>query len=148
MGRWRQRPPIEMVQSEDDSPDVELVRRFLADSAEFTAIFDRHWESLFRYCYYLLGDWSDAEEAAQSAMLKVSRGLERFEFLRGEGSLRAFVIRIGRNEAISVRRSVADRPTLPFPDAAPLVDRGPTPEELAISAASHDEIRRLLLELD
>ena len=58
--------------------DAELVAMALANSANFDRLFDRYWESIFRFCCVRLNDWHLAEDAASQTFLNALRALLTF----------------------------------------------------------------------
>lgn len=66
----------------------------VTDAPEFTERLEPLRRELTGYCYRLLGSSSEAEDAAQDALLKAWRSLGRFE---GRSSLRSWVYRIATN---------------------------------------------------
>ena len=58
-------------QSGDSDPrgwipsDADLVAAAQRDRQAFTALYERYQEDLLRYCFYGLGDWDAAADAAQ-----------------------------------------------------------------------------------
>lgn len=68
----------------------------VAEALEFRALHDRFRPRVLRYLARLAGE-ADAEELAQSVMLKISAGLEDF---RGDSSLATWIYRIATNAAL------------------------------------------------
>jgi RNA polymerase sigma-70 factor (ECF subfamily) len=144
---WRQgSPPREEPSFGENPSDEELVARARANPAAFDAIFDRYWDALFRYGYYRLGSWEEAEDAAQSVLIAVAARLSGFSFRRG-GSFRSWVFTLAHNETVDRLRHRARRRDLPFPEARPIVDARPTPEDEALAAAEHCALLDLLSRL-
>ena len=69
------------------------------DEAEFERLVAPHRKELHAHCYRMLGSLHDTEEAMQEAMLRVWRGLDRFE---GRSSLRSWLYRIATNTCLDV----------------------------------------------
>jgi DNA-directed RNA polymerase specialized sigma24 family protein len=55
--------------------DEALVAHAQLDPTGFDAIFDRYWNPVLRYCYYRLGDWHQAEDAAAQVFLNALAAL-------------------------------------------------------------------------
>ena len=84
--------------------DTELLQRLLSgEKSAFRTMVRDHHAAMKRFARTIVGDAS-AEEAAQEAWLKVIGGLRNFE---GRASLRSWLLRIVRNEAISRLRKEA-----------------------------------------
>ena len=58
--------------------DVVLVARAQRDRRAFASLFDRYWDPIFRFCYYRVGDWQEAEDAASQVFTNALAGLARF----------------------------------------------------------------------
>jgi RNA polymerase sigma factor (sigma-70 family) len=71
------------------------------DRGAFEAVYERHHEALYRYCFSILGHHEDASDAVHNAMLKAWQAL-----LSGgpKAPLRPWLFRIAHNEAITVIR--------------------------------------------
>ena len=82
--------------------DDRLVRLAAAGNRPaFAALYERHHQGLYRYCYSILGNPEDAADALQNTMLCVWRAL------RGERrkiAVKPWLYRIARNESISLLR--------------------------------------------
>jgi RNA polymerase sigma factor (sigma-70 family) len=85
-------------------------------TAAFEAIFRRYHQELYRYCWAILSDPHEAEDALQGTMTAVVRALPGE---RRRIELRPWLYRIARNEAMSiVRRRVISVNPQELPDAA------------------------------
>jgi RNA polymerase sigma factor (sigma-70 family) len=83
--------------------DARLARAAASGSdGAMAAIFERHHQSLHRYCHSILGNSHDAADALQNTMVKALRALP------GETrtiELRPWLYRIAHNESISLLRA-------------------------------------------
>lgn len=70
------------------------------DAEAFGTIYERHHQSLYRYCRSILGD-DDARDALHNTMAKAWEALRRDE---PDVPLRAWLFRIAHNEALSLAR--------------------------------------------
>ncbi|HET7444606.1 MAG TPA: sigma-70 family RNA polymerase sigma factor [Solirubrobacterales bacterium] len=119
--------------------DDRLTRRAIdGDQSAFTAIFERYQEPLYRYCLAILGDREDAEDALQSAMLKVLRALPGEE---RRIELKPWLYRIAHNESVELIRRRRPREELD----TELVAGGAGPAE---EAGQRQRLRQLLGDLD
>jgi len=74
--------------------------------SDFEALYDRFRPRIVRYLSRLVGE-SEAEDLAQSVMVKVSEGLPSF---RGDSNLSTWIYRIATNVGLDALRRKAARP--------------------------------------
>ena len=75
--------------------DAGMVRAFQAGSdAAFDRLVLKHKDPLFNLCYWFLGDYQEANDAAQETFIKVYRSLNRFRF---ESAFSTWLYRIAVN---------------------------------------------------
>jgi RNA polymerase sigma-70 factor (ECF subfamily) len=85
-----------------DIDDARLALRFQAGHKQaFEQLYERWFDRLYGYMRLTIGDCEDARDATQQTLTAAYRALPRFE-LRADVPLRAWLYRIGRNEAIRV----------------------------------------------
>jgi RNA polymerase sigma factor (sigma-70 family) len=114
------------------------LRAIEGDEGAFAAIFDRHHQSLHRYCLALLGSSQDAQDALQNTMIKALRALPGEE---RRIALKPWLYRIAHNESIELlRRRRETRPLDP--------DLAVTGYGLAEATATRERLRVLLSDLD
>jgi len=89
--------------------------------AAFEALLDRYERRVYNLAFRMLGDRTEAEDAAQEIFIEVHRSLPRF---RGDARLDTWIHRIGVNVCLQRRRKRA-LPTVALPDA----DRSAAPPE-------------------
>lgn len=86
----------------DDLTDGELVLRIRGRGDEWQAAFDelirRHRTWVFQRCLFHLRNYHDAEDATQEIMVRVLRGLDRFE---GRSGLRTWLYTVVDNRCRS-----------------------------------------------
>jgi RNA polymerase sigma factor (sigma-70 family) len=108
------------------------------DWSELEAAYERYHQQLYRYCFSIVGNAEDAQDALQNAMLKAVRALPGEQ---REIQLKPWLYRIAHNESIELLRRRRDRVPL-GPDLASPVG------ELAETATQRDRLRRLLGDLE
>jgi RNA polymerase sigma-70 factor (ECF subfamily) len=98
--------------------DAGAVRRVVDGSqAALAELYDRHAAAVYRAAFRLLGERQLAEDVVQETFLALWDRAETFD--PGLGSLRAWLLTIGRNRAIDRLRVAGRRPLL-VPLGAPL----------------------------
>ena len=100
--------------------DADLVAAARRERRAFAPLYERYRDDVLRYCFYRLGDWDDAADAAQQIFANALAALPRFVD-RGD-TFRPWLFRIAHNEVCSrqVRRS--RRPQSALQDAGEIVD--------------------------
>jgi RNA polymerase sigma-70 factor (ECF subfamily) len=129
----------------DAAGDAALVAAARRDPAAFERLYDRFADPVLNFCYYRLGAWEEAEDAAQQVFANAYAGLDRFR--DRDGSFRSWLFTIAHHEVANRRRGQARHPSVPLAAASGLYDAGPTPEELAVAAEEQGRVRALLAEL-
>ena len=69
----------------------------------FDMIVARYQNKVFKLAFSILGERTAAEDAAQDALLRVWRNLDKF---RGESSLSTWIYTIARNAALTARKAL------------------------------------------
>jgi RNA polymerase sigma-70 factor (ECF subfamily) len=126
---------------EDPSTEMALIARARIDPAAFDALFADYREGVLRYCFYRLGTWDDAEDAAQEVLIRVAANLDRF--VAGRASFKTWVFAIAHNETIDVQRRRLRSRDVPLSEAAPWHDPAPSPEDAAMQASDQAYCRSL-----
>jgi RNA polymerase sigma factor (sigma-70 family) len=101
------------------------------------AIYERYHQSLYRFCFSIVGNAEDAQDALQNAMLKAIRALPGEQ---REIQLKPWLYRIAHNESIEILRKRREEAQID-PE---LVASSAGPEE---TAATRERLRRLLADL-
>src|SRR3712207_23859 len=96
-GRWRPRI-VGLRLRADDRLAGQAAR---GDTDAFGVLYERHHQSLYRYCRSIVGDPDDAADALQSAM---TRALAAIAVRNERAPVRAWLFRIAHNESVSVVR--------------------------------------------
>ncbi len=82
--------------------DLILIRRFQrGDASAFEEIIFRYQDKIYNFCRHMLGNASDAEDAAQDVFLKAYQNLNKF---KPEASLYTWLYRIAVNTCIDYKR--------------------------------------------
>ena len=85
---------------EDEFRLIQLAQR--GDAEACAALYSRHYDAVYRYCYYRLGDSSLAEDLAGEVFVRMVEKLDTFQ-LRGRPLL-AWLYTISRNLVADVHR--------------------------------------------
>jgi len=122
--------------------------RGVADARQvtFAEIVRDHQDEVFGLALRILGDRDAALDVTSTVFLKAYRGFDRYDPAR---PLRAWLLRIAANEAISAGRSrTRERSRLAAADAAlELADPGADPAAGAVASEERDRIRRAVASL-
>lgn len=142
-------PPTSQTRTTSNAaaPDHDLVAVARTDPAAFSILFDRYWDQVFRFCYYRLGDWHDAEDAASQVFVNAFGGIDRFRNDDRGDAFRCWLFTIARSVVSNARRWHARHKTADLDHAAELIDDQRSPEEHAIASDDHTYLRALLLTL-
>ena len=107
---------------------------------EFEAIVEEHQGFVYNLTYRILGNYADAEEAAQDAFLSAYRNFDRF---RGEAKVSTWLYRIATNAALMKLRKDRNKRTLTDTDYEEMDLVSPTrgPEELALNSELRERLQ-------
>ena len=112
-------------------PDLDDVRAAQRDRAAFAVLYRRYVERVYGYCFYLLGDHHDAEDATERTFLAALGSIDHF---RDAGaSFRAWLFRIAHNELANALRRRHRHRTSPLDAAAGEVTIGDPAQALGAS---------------
>jgi len=125
----------------DDAPlvdrDLEDVRAAQVDRAAFGILYRRYLDPVYGYCFYLLGDHHDAEDATERTFLAALGAIDRFH---DEGAtFRSWLFRIAHNQLANALRTRSRQRT----DPRDLVREPATGGDPARLATLADDARRL-----
>jgi RNA polymerase sigma-70 factor (ECF subfamily) len=79
--------------SDDESGLIQRARR--GDVVAWTALYDRHYDAIYRFCYYRVGDVALAQDLTSEVFLRMVQSLHTFD-VRGRPLL-AWLYTIARN---------------------------------------------------
>lgn len=135
---------------EQDRVIVDWVTRSRAgDQDAFAEIVHLFQDPVFNFCYRMLGESGEAEDAAQETFLRVHKNLHRYDTAR---SFKTWLLSIASNHCIDRLRkrrmqyiSLDDEPTAA---ALALRSSDPTPEQATMQFELSDAIQELLQQLD
>jgi RNA polymerase sigma-70 factor, ECF subfamily len=125
------------------SDEALLERLRTGDRGALGEIYERYKSRLYGYCFRLLRDEADAQDAVQEAFIKLSFGIG---LIMKDAAFRTWIYRVARNESLMIlrrrqTRSSTDPDTL-FDDRTPQDDA----EEHDAVTAVHGALARLSLE--
>jgi len=113
-------------------------------ASSLTELIQEYFMDVYQVCFRVLGRPQDAEDATQETFLSLFRFRDK---LAAAQSVRAWILTVARNTAISMLRSRRPAAPLPesLPDAPPIRESGdPERLERALAALSEEE-RHLVL---
>jgi RNA polymerase sigma-70 factor (ECF subfamily) len=125
-------------------PDTARVVAALRDPKTFAALFDAYWDPIFKFCYYHIGDWHQAEDAASEIFVKALANLKNFDPTVTGTTFRAWLYGIARNVVVTGYRKTSRQPQDSLDDGIGLIASAQSVEELVIAAEQHAELRALL----
>jgi RNA polymerase sigma-70 factor, ECF subfamily len=124
--------------TDDEAALVALAQR---DRRAFAPLYSRYFTPIYRYCYRRLGS---PETAADATSQTFAKALAALPSCRGE-SFRAWLFAIAHNVLNDgYRAKTFDQP---LEEAHELLDRAPSPEDLAVEAEERRTLARLLSQL-
>lgn len=124
-------------------PDISaLIERWQAgDESAAEALYNHYKDQVFRLAYGILGDWADAEEVTQDALVYALTKINRYDPRRARFSTWLHTITVSRC------RNKRRRRRLPLLRLTTCLKRGgdvpapaPSPEHQAIQAEMHSEV--------
>jgi RNA polymerase sigma-70 factor (ECF subfamily) len=131
----------------NDLPDAVLVAHAQHDRHAFEPLYQRYFDPIFRFCFYRLGDWHDAEDATGDIFARAIANLAGFHLDHREDGFRCWLFTIARNAVSNRRRDHARHPTQSLDGAELVFDDAPSPEDAAVAADDHHLVLALLEQL-
>lgn len=111
------------------------------DGGAMKALYDRYVEYLSAVCSRYVTDEDDRKDVLQECFIKIFTSLPKFEF-RGEGSLKAWMIRITVNESLRFIKRNAVYSFIDYGEDVP-----DTPDEPEVGDIPDDVINDMILSL-
>ena len=108
----------------------------------FDMIAERYQQKILRLAFAILGERTSAEDAAQDALLRIWRSLDKF---RGESSLSTWIYSIARNAALSARKAVRESQPIEEPGLAVTAPSHATPDLMGMVEALPEQQRRVVI---
>jgi RNA polymerase sigma-70 factor (ECF subfamily) len=129
--------------------DRALLATAKANPAAFALLFDRYGDPVLNYCYYRLGTWEEAEDAAQQVFANAFAAIDRFRdhSSASAGTVRSWIFTIAHHEVSNRRRAFTRHRDAPLDSVSDLIDPGPSPEELAVAADHQGRVLGLISQL-
>ena len=136
--------------AEEDRIIIDWVMRARkGDQDAFAEIVYLFQDPVFNFCYRMLGESGEAEDASQETFLRVHKNLHRYDTAR---SFKTWLLSIASNHCIDRLRkrrmqyvSLDDEPTAA---ALALRSSDPSPEQAALQFELSDAVQELLQQLD
>jgi RNA polymerase sigma-70 factor (ECF subfamily) len=126
---------VESVATREEEDDALVERARLGDAVAYAALVERYQDLAFRIAYVVVGNATEAEDAAQEAFIKAYYALPRF---RPGAAFRPWLLQIVANQAKNQRRAGGRR--------GGLLLRASTAEDPSGGAAPSPEVEALLEE--
>ena len=118
------------TQGPDHDGDLALLQAAPVDPYRFDQLFDQFGDAVLNYCYYRLGTWEEAEDAAQQVFANALAAHNRFRARSTEPaeSIRSWIFTIAHHEVANRRRSRTRHPQASLDSASVVADPGPSPD--------------------
>jgi RNA polymerase sigma-70 factor, ECF subfamily len=127
--------------------DSELVTVARTDPKAFGVLFDRYWETIFRFCYFRLDDWHEAEDVASQIFSNAFSSLSRFHADDAGQTFRAWLYGIARNLLGNSWRYANRHPSTSIDAAHHLPIGGESVEELVVRGEEQELLFALMAQL-
>lgn len=138
-------PPRQVV--DPDTPDADLAAIAPRDPAAFGILFDRHFDAVFQFCFYRLGDWHAAEDAASQVFTSAFASIDRFAIRNDADSFRGWLLGIARNTIGKTYRYNDRHATTPLDEALDFAGPADAVETMVLDAERRDQLHALLGQL-
>ena len=152
---WQQRHVWESVNTEGTSSDLDVEAQELlwleqarrGDQAAFSRLVEAYQRPVYNLAYRMLGNASEAEEAAQETFVRMYTKLHTFQ---SDRKLASWVLSIASHYCIDLlrRRRITWLSLDDDPVASVLSSRQLNPEEFALRREAQDEVQDCIAELE
>ena len=133
--------PSALTSAEQDRIDVQ--RALAADQAAFGDLVQRYQSAVYNLAYRMLGDPTEAEDAAQEVFVRAWNQLHTFQQDR---RFSTWLLSIASHHAIDMLRR--RKPQAPLDDVALFIESDdPQPDELALRGEQREMVQQLLNKL-
>lgn len=126
----------------DDRALVDAVRS--GDRDAFAILVQRETRAVYGAALRVLGDRGDAEDVTQEAFVAAFRAIGSY---RGEGALRAWLLRIATRLAFRRRRQRRETADIAAVEERALVDQRSDPSRAVLRAERREAVRRAVSEM-
>lgn len=92
-----QQPAAYRQEASSELTDEALAELSRAEPRAFGILFDRYWDTIFRFCYFRLRDWHEAEDVASQVFTNAFSSIGRFETHGPSQTFRSWLFGIARN---------------------------------------------------
>lgn len=119
--------------------EPELIAHILnGNSDHYRTLVDRHKDTLYRHCFYILHDEDDAEDITQDTFVRAFVKLRSFDATKA--SFKTWLFTIATRLCLE---SLRKKRPLPLEHEEYIVSPHPTPSEEAQNSELHDAVFRL-----
>jgi RNA polymerase sigma-70 factor (ECF subfamily) len=116
-----------------------------ASGSDFVDTFNAVRTELVSTLYFVLGNYDDAQDAAQEAFIKCWRASDSISDVR---NMRAWIFRVGINSAKDLQRNAWRRRARPLASSAMLIEtNGASPTQTLQDQETQERLRQALLAL-
>jgi len=138
------------AQSNEETPEVASDERMHVLRAQqtplaFEQLYLHYRDPVINYCFYRLGDHSEAEDAASAIFIKAMQALSGFH--DRDGSFRTWLFRIAHNEVVDRHRYRARHSESPIDLFSERPGTERSPEDLAADVDARMRVHALLAAL-
>jgi RNA polymerase sigma-70 factor (ECF subfamily) len=135
--------PVVPFPVDERTEDLLVDAAVQGDPSAFAALYDRHFDRVYRHCYYRTGNRADAEDLAQQTFLQAWQAIGRYR--RGTTPFIAWLLTISQHLAVSHFRAV--REVAPLDVELPAPAARTDPEIAVMNSVAHDAVRSAILQL-